>query len=129
MKNILAIFIIMISSLLFMSCEKEINKEKFPKVQTTESKILNDQLIVNGKVIEEGGGTVVERGICYSCSVVNVPNLRSTYHISDKGTGSGIFQCEINLQELPHLYDGIYVRAYAVNNYGASYGDILHVDL
>ena len=71
---------------------------------------------VSGTVTADGGATVTERGICYSTSAN--PTTASTKIIS--GTGSGAFSVNlINLSDSTTYY----VRAYAINKKGTSYGE------
>ena len=71
---------------------------------------------VGGNVTNDGGATVTERGVVYSTS--QNPTTSNTKITS--GTGTGLFTCDItNLQE-GTIY---YVRAYAINKKGTSYGE------
>ena len=68
-----------------------------------------------GNVISDGGTTVITRGICWGTS--HNPTIAGN-HTSD-GSGMGNFTSLIS-----GLSDGItYVRAYATNSLGTSYGD------
>ncbi len=69
-----------------------------------------------GEVIDDGHLEVSERGICWSTSPN--PTINSTF--SSNGTGIGSFTVE-----MPNLTPGTtyYVRAYATNNVGISYGE------
>lgn len=71
-----------------------------------------------GNITYDGGSPVTARGICYSTS----PNPTTANSIIPSGTGSGTFVS--NLTGLTHatLY---YVRAYATNSVGTSYGNEL----
>lgn len=69
-----------------------------------------------GNVTNDGGTTVTERGICWSTG--HNPTINDNHGSS--GTGTGNFVVEMsNLN--PHTT--YYVRAYAVNNVGTSYGE------
>ena len=71
---------------------------------------------VGGNVTNDGGATVTERGVVYSTS--QNPMTSNTKITS--GTGTGSFTCDItNLQEGTTYY----VRAYAINKKGTSYGE------
>ena len=68
-----------------------------------------------GNVVNDGGYSVIARGICWSTT----PNpVFNDNHISN-GDGLGAFTCQ-----LANLSDGTtyYVRAYAVNSVGTAYG-------
>ena len=71
---------------------------------------------VGGNVTSDGGATVTECGVVYSTS--QNPTTSNTKITS--GTGTGSFTCDItNLQEGTTYY----VRAYAINKKGTSYGE------
>ena len=71
---------------------------------------------IGGKVIDDGGAEVTERGICYSTSAN--PTIANTKITS--GSGLGEFKCKLtDLQENTTYY----VRAYAINEKGIAYGE------
>lgn len=87
-----------------------------PVVTTsTASEISYTSVTVGGNVTSDGGATVTERGICYSKS--SSPTISNSKVIS--GSGIGAFTTN-----LTGLSDGTtyYVRAYAINSKGTSYG-------
>ena len=88
-----------------------------PTVVTTPTKEIDyHNAIVGGIVTNDGGTEVTERGVVYSTS--QNPTTSNTKITS--GTGRGLFTCDItNLQE-GTIY---YVRAYAINKKGTSYGE------
>ncbi len=69
-----------------------------------------------GNVISDGGATVTERGICWSAS--HNPTVSGTHATS--GTGMGSFTLSMSGLSPNTTY---YVRAYAINSAGTSYGD------
>jgi len=71
-----------------------------------------------GTVSSDGGATVTARGVCWSAS--SNPTLANSYTID--GTGTGTF-----ISNLTGLSGGTqyYVRAYATNSVGTSYGNDL----
>ena len=72
----------------------------------------------DGTVVSEGGGKVIERGICYMQGTAT-PDI-SKPHVSS-GTGKGLFYCS-----LPDIGEGTWsYRAYATNEAGTAYGDAL----
>ena len=88
-----------------------------PTVVTTPvTEIDYHNAIVGGNVTSDGGATVTERGVIYSTS--QNPTTSNTKITS--GTGRGLFTCDIT-----NLQDGTtyYVRAYAINKKGTSYGE------
>lgn len=89
-----------------------------PTVTTNEvSEINKTTAVVGGDVTSNGGATVTERGICWSSTTPN-PTTNNN-HIS-VGNGLGVF-----FHMLSDLLPGTryYVRAYAVNSVGTSYGE------
>lgn len=68
-----------------------------------------------GNVTNDGGATVTERGICWSTN--QTPTISSSH--ASSGTGSGAFT--VNMTGLT-AHTTYYVRAYAINSAGTSYG-------
>ena len=69
-----------------------------------------------GNVTNDGGATVTDRGICWS--VVPAPTVNGSHVSSGSGTGSFTVSMTNLIPNTTY-----YVRAYAVNNAGTSYGD------
>jgi N-acetylneuraminic acid mutarotase len=69
-----------------------------------------------GNVVSDGGSDVTQRGLVWSTSPY--PTLSNSY--TSDGNGTGSFESTITELELGTKY---YVRAYATNTYGTSYGD------
>ena len=76
----------------------------------------NLQATVSGEVTHEGTSSVIERGVCYGKE--HYPTT-SGLHVS-AGLGTGEFSCQLSNLEANATY---YVRAYAINGQGISYGD------
>ena len=76
----------------------------------------NLQATVSGEVTNEGTSSVIERGVCYGKE--HYPTT-SGLHVS-VGSGTGEFSCQLTNLEAGATY---YVRAYAINGQGISYGD------
>ena len=72
----------------------------------------------NGYVADDGGATVTARGVCWSTS--QNPTV-SDNHTTD-GTGTGSFTSNITGLNATTTY---YVRAYAINSEGTTYGNQL----
>lgn len=68
-----------------------------------------------GNVTSAGGGTVTERGVCWSTS--SNPTTANSKQAS--GSGTGVFTSAITGLTQGTVY---YVRAYAINSAGTSYG-------
>ncbi len=88
-----------------------------PTVTTLEvTDISHTSATCGGQVTDDGGKNVTERGICYSTS--KNPTISSNKVTS--GSGLGSFTCNLtNLADATTYY----VRAYAINSKGISYGE------
>jgi hypothetical protein len=79
------------------------------------SNITSHSAICSGNVTADGGSSVTSRGICWSTA----PNPTINSSSVTNGSGLGSFSCEMtNLQNNTTYY----VRAYAENSVGVSYG-------
>ena len=88
-----------------------------PMVTTSEAtQISLRTATIGGNVTDNGGSEVVERGICYSTSAN--PSISSKKIVC--GSGLGEFTCDLTDLEKNTKY---YVRAYAINSIGISYGN------
>ena len=88
-----------------------------PTVITTAiSNITQTSASSGGEVSADGGSPVTTRGICWSTS--STPTLLDTYSTNGSGLGSFISKME-GLEEDTKYY----VRAYATNSAGTSYGN------
>ena len=88
-----------------------------PIVSTsTISNVSGTSVTVGGNVSDDGGANVTERGVVYSTS--KEPTILDNKLTS--GIGIGSFSCNLS-----NLQDGAtyYVRAYAINRRGTSYGE------
>ena len=119
MKKIL-FFAICVMAVILVGCEPKVTETK-PKVATTNvNNIQYNSAVVAGNVINDGGTPVTERGVVYD-KYDNPTVLKSP--IIKAGSGLGAFKCEMtNLQEDQKYY----VRAYAINEVGISYGSVMH---
>ncbi|MEI7982261.1 MAG: hypothetical protein WCI71_11460, partial [Bacteroidota bacterium] len=87
-----------------------------PTVTTTAvTSITQTTAVSGGNVTSDGGQTVTARGVCWS-QTIN-PTIAGS-HTSD-GTGTGVFTSNLTGLTANKLY---YVRAYATNGAGTSYG-------
>ena len=88
-----------------------------PTVTTDEvSNITQTTAQGGGNVTDDGGATVTERGICWGTG--HNPTTGGSHATSGEGTGA--FVCNMTGLTQNTKY---YVRAYAVNSQGTSYGD------
>ena len=74
--------------------------------------------ISGGNITNDGGLAITARGVCWSTT----PNPSISNSNTVDGTGSGIFTSNINLLNPNITY---YIKAYATNNVGTSYGNQL----
>jgi hypothetical protein len=90
----------------------------FPILSTaTTSSITADSAISGGNITSDGGGTITNRGVCWS-TLPNPTILLSTK--TSDGVGSGIYTSTLSGLTLGSTY---YVRAYAINSAGVTYGN------
>jgi uncharacterized protein (TIGR02145 family) len=92
-------------------------KEIIPLVTTNLVTIVDtNNAVSGGNVITDGGKPVIARGVCWSSS----PNpTTSNTHTAD-GSGTGLFVSNLSGLTTNTYY---YVRAYATNSVGTSYGN------
>lgn len=97
--------------------EKSFTTSKLAPTVTTNdvTSITSNSAVCGGEVTDDGGASVTARGVCYSTS--QNPTL-SGQHTSD-GNGTGAFTSILTGLEENTTY---YVRAYATNSEGTSYG-------
>jgi uncharacterized protein (TIGR02145 family) len=111
MKNT---FLFVLSTCMFISCNKE---GSIPIVTTLPiTNITETTAMSGGTVTDEGSGTVIERGICWSKGITPTNGSNITIDGSGEGTYASIMT---NLNALT-TYN---VRAYATNNTGTGYGN------
>lgn len=89
-----------------------------PTVTTTASTLTDSTVATGGNVTSDGGFPVTARGICYG--PLPYPNLTSTYSHTTNGSGTGYYSSSFTLPVGSGIY---YVRAYATNANGTSYGE------
>ena len=87
-------------------------------VVTTQPTATATSILATGEITDDGGYSVSERGICYSTTNTS-PTTTDTKLTS--GGGKGKFS--ISITELTPSTN-YYLRAYAINQNGTSYGDI-----
>lgn len=88
-----------------------------PTVSTTEAdEITQTSAKVGGNVTATGGAEVTERGIVWSTS----KNPTTSGNKKQVGNGTGSFTAELTDLSIATTY---YVRAYAINSVGTSYGE------
>jgi len=82
------------------------------------SAITTTSATCGGNITDDGGASISERGVCYN--YLPTPTISNNKTIS--GTGTGNYTCAISFQMTGALY---YIRAYATNSAGTSYGNEL----
>src|SRR5664280_269029 len=116
MKNIFKIsgvILFVLSIFLIHSCKK---KEEVPVITTTAvSNITATTVTSGGNITNEGTGTVLSRGVCWSTG--DTPTISDTK--TSDGAGAGSFSSNITGLNGATVY---YVRAYATNSAGTGYG-------
>jgi hypothetical protein len=118
MKPIIKISVIVIllfgTAIYLLSCKKEATP---PVVKTTiVSEVTKTTASIEGTVTDDGGAEIIEIGICWSTSLN--PTISSDKESLGKGIGS--FSSIITGLTPKTRY---YVRAYAINSAGTSYGN------
>ena len=99
---------------LTFTTKKEI---ELPEVKTAEVEdITESEAVSGGEVVSDGGAEVTARGICWSTK--QNPTIEDNK--TTDGSGVGIFTSNISNLERNTTY---YVRAYATNEVGTSYGE------
>jgi hypothetical protein len=89
-----------------------------PTITTTSAtSITNTTASTGGNVTSDGGATVTARGVIYGTS--SSPELSASSTTTSNGTGTGSFASSLTSLTLQTLY---YVKAYATNSIGTSYG-------
>jgi uncharacterized protein (TIGR02145 family) len=115
MKSTLKISIVILTFFLLTTCKKE----KVPVVVTNEIiNITGTTATSGGNITDEGTGTVISRGICWS-SGIN-PSIADSK--TSDGAGAGSFSSNLNGLNGASTY---FVRAYATNSAGTGYGMVM----
>ena len=90
---------------------------ELPTVTTSDvTDITQNTAVSGGNVTDDGGATVTARGVCWSKD----PNPTIDNSFISNGNGTGSFTIEISGLTSATTY---YVRAYATNSEGTSYGE------
>ena len=112
------VFLFGLLSSLIWSCEKEETK-KLPELTTiAATEISSVSAVSGGNITNSGGDEVVSRGIVWSTS--QNPSLDQNLGLLSAGSGIGLFTLTITTLTPSTTY---YVRAFASNSVGISYGN------
>jgi uncharacterized protein (TIGR02145 family) len=115
MKSIFKILIIIMAIVFNFSCKKKDTVLISPTVETTAVSEVLYATATSGGIVADDGAPVVVRGVCWGTdSMPTIENSRTT-----DGSGSGGFTSSIAGLNFGKSY---HVRAYAMNNFGTSYG-------
>ncbi len=113
----LTAFLVFASVLLLSCTSDEENNAALPVVTTTEVSLINQTTATSGgNVSSDGGAAITARGICWSLTQNPTTSDAKTLV---SGT-TGVFASELSGLEANTQY---YVRAYATNSAGTSYGE------
>jgi uncharacterized protein (TIGR02145 family) len=85
---------------------------------TPATSITSTTAITGGNITDDGGAEVTSRGVCWNTS--QNPTIGDPDYYGEEGSGTGTF-----IFELGGIYPNntYYVRAYAINSAGTSYGN------
>jgi uncharacterized protein (TIGR02145 family) len=121
-KNRIWIFNLIVMGLVLIlnnSCKKQKDQGQPPVLETViVSSITTNTAKISGNITNDGGATITARGVCWS--TVQNPTIADTK--TTDGTGAGTFTSAITGLTATTIY---YVKAYATNNAGTSYGNEL----
>ena len=106
-------------STISFTTEEEPSYSKPTVTTSSATNVTTSSATIGGNVTSDGGTTVTERGVCYSTSSSN-----PTTSNSKKSSGSGLGNFTVNLSNLS-AGTKYYVRAYAINEIGTSYGSTI----
>lgn len=94
-----------------------LSNSSVPRVTTSQvTNITQTTAVCGGNVTDDGGSMVTERGICWS--IYHSPTVSGNH--ASNGAGTGSYYVNMNNLTPNTTY---YVRAYAVNAHGTSYGN------
>lgn len=98
------------------SCEKPVSPDVLPVLTTTEVTFITEATALSGGYISsDAGNEITSRGVCWSTK----PNPTITDSITIDAAGTGRFTSKV-MGLIP--YTTYYLRAYATNKKGTSYG-------
>lgn len=122
-----AVIMLLMAIIIVAGCTKDPNNNNdnndnnsaivIPMVETSPVREITETKALGGGVVtSDGGGSIIERGVCWSTQTN--PIVSGDHALAGMGVGS--FTCEIIDLEPNTTY---YVRAYAINGTGVGYGN------
>jgi uncharacterized protein (TIGR02145 family) len=118
-NKILRITGILLIIILSLSCKKNEVPVTLPDVVTTPvSSVLYETAASGGIVADDGGASVIVRGVCWGTN----SNPTISNYITTDGGGTGVFSSSVTGLAFGTKY---YLRAYASNSSGTAYGNEL----
>lgn len=102
--------------------QKSFIPDGLPSVTTTTPTHSGTAVTAGGNVTSDGGSTVTARGVCYGRTPY--PDLTSAHSHTTNGSGTGSFSATFEMSTAGVYY----VRAYATNANGTSYGEQMTVN-
>jgi uncharacterized protein (TIGR02145 family) len=116
--KIIAIFLFT-SIILFIGCKKNEDSNNLLPVLTTQavSSVTNTSAVSGGSITDDGGSTITARGVVWD---VNTNPVNSLNTKTSDGIGTGSFNSNVSVLQANTTY---YLRAYATNGNGTSYGN------
>lgn len=115
-KNVFTLIMISVTQIALWSCT---HIEDLPSVQISQVSEITQTTATAGGSILANGANVTVRGVCFSASNDN-PTIDDLHTID--GCGTGDFKSLLTALQENTTY---YVRAYAMNNSGISYGNVV----
>lgn len=79
-----------------------------------------DTVILGGSIGNNGGATITDKGVCWTTDPLHLPTVYNA--VTDNVSGGNYFTTYPIMGFLPQTV--YYVRAYATNSVGTSYGDL-----
>ena len=107
-------FAIILLSLFFVGCKPEVENPTVVTQEVTDVTTNTAKIIYN--IVDDGGAEVTSRGVCWD----TIQNPTIDDNNTNEGVGIGTFTSELIDLASQTTY---YVRAYAVNSVGVSYGE------
>lgn len=89
-----------------------------PKVVTTIPTLTDSIVSTGGQVTDDGGYPITDRGVCYG--TLPYPDITNNYVHTNNGSGTGYYASTLILRPGSGTF---YIRAYATNANGTTYGE------